>query len=117
MNWIKIENSHDLEEIIQNSFNERVLLFKYSPRCSINYIVKNLLEREWAEYEMNMKTFLVDVIACKELSNQIETDFGIKHESPQVLIIENSKIIFYASHGAILYSKIRKFCNKPELVK
>ncbi len=111
MNWIKIESSDIIETIKQNSYNDRVLIFKYSPNCSVSYIVKMLLGREWAENEMKMKTYIADVIADKKLSQQLEEEFGIKHESPQVLIIENGKPVFNASHGAILYSEIRKYCN------
>jgi len=111
MNWIKIESSDIIEIIKQNSYSERVLIFKYSPNCSVSFVVKMLLEREWAENEMKMKTYMVDVVAFKKLSEQMESEFGIKHESPQVLIIENGKPVFSASHGAILYSEIRKFCN------
>lgn len=111
MNWINIDSSDKINEVKEISGSQKVMIFKYSPKCAINYIVRNLLEREWNGSEMLMKTYLVDVVSNKELSQKIEGEFGVSHESPQVLIIENSKPVFTASHGKILYSEIRKFAN------
>lgn len=111
MNWIKLDSLEKLEEMKTASENEKVLVLKFSPKCAINYVVRNLLEREWAEGEMRMKTYLLDVVADKSLSEQMEKDYGIDHESPQALIIQNGKVVFHASHGRVIYSELRKFAN------
>ncbi len=111
MNWINLDSIDKINELKELSANQNVLVFKYSPKCVVNYIVRNLLEREWNEGEMNMKTYIVDVINYKDISKQIETDFDVNHESPQLLIIEKSKPVFTANHGRVLFSEIRKFAN------
>jgi bacillithiol system protein YtxJ len=111
MNWIKLDTKDKFEELKQVSEREKVLIFKFSPKCAINYVVRNLLEREWAEGEMKMKTYLLDVISQKELSNIVGKEYNVEHESPQALIIENGKAVFHASHGRILFSELRKFAN------
>ena len=111
MNWIKIDSIDKLNELKEFSIDNNILIFKYSPNCAVNYVVRNLLEREWNEGEMNMKTYLLDVISDKQISKLIESEFGIKHESPQVLILNKSKLLYSASHGKVLFSEIRKFAN------
>lgn len=111
MNWIKIDSKESLADLKSTSMNERVLLFKFSPDCTVNYVVKMFLEREWAEGEMKMKTYLVDVISNKEISAEIVKQFGIEHESPQALVISEGKADYFASHGKIVYSELRKFAN------
>ena len=111
MNWIKLDSLEKLEEMKTASENEKVLVLKFSPKCAINYVVRNLLEREWAEGEMRMKTYLVDVVSDKSSSVQIEKEYGVDHESPQALIIQNGKVVFHASHGRVIYSELRKFAN------
>jgi len=111
MNWINADSTEKLDEIKELSNTEKVLILKFSSGCGVNYVVKNLLEREWVEGEMRMKTYIVDVLASKVLSNKIADDYGVKHESPQVLIIENGKPVFTASHGKVLYSEIKKHRN------
>ncbi len=111
MNWIKLDSLEKLDEMKTASENEKVLVLKFSPKCAINYVVRNLLEREWAAGEMRMKTFLVDVISGKSLSEQLEKEYGVEHESPQALIIQKGKVLFHASHGRVIYSELRKFAN------
>lgn len=111
MNWINITNTEQLSEINAQSSKEGVLVFKFSPGCAINYVVRKLLEREWAEGEMRMNTYMVDVLSQKALSDKVAADYSTQHESPQVLIIKNGKPVFTASHGKVLYSEIRKFRN------
>ena len=111
MNWIKIDSTDTLDEMMNSSNEEKVLIFKFSPSCSVSYVVRNLLEREWNEKEMNMKTYMVDVISNRDISKKIEKEFKVRHESPQALIIEKSKPVFSADHGRILFSEIRKYAN------
>lgn len=111
MNWIKADSVEKLDEIIAVSENEKVLVLKFSPKCSINYVVRFLLEREWHEGEMKMKTYLVNVVSNRDVSDKIENDTGIAHESPQALIIEKGKPVFSASHGRVVYSELKKYAN------
>jgi bacillithiol system protein YtxJ len=111
MNWIKADSIEKINEIKALSGNEKVLILKFSPKCAINYVVRSLLEREWNDGEMQMKTYLVDVIANRELSDKIENEFGVTHETPQAIILEKSKPVFSASHGKVIFSELRKYAN------
>ncbi len=111
MNWIKIDKKESIAELQELSLNERVFIFKFSPVSSIDHVVRILLEREWAEGEMKMKTYMVDTVSDNVISGEIEKVFGVEHESPQVLIVKDGKTEFYASYGKILYSALRKFAN------
>jgi bacillithiol system protein YtxJ len=48
------------------------------------------------------KFYLVNVISDREVSNAIAKKFQIIHQSPQVLVIKNEKVLAYASHYDIL---------------
>ncbi len=111
MNWINIETEEKLWEIDEISINEKVLILKFSPGSVINFVVRRLLEREWAEGEMRMKTFLINADSNRELSESISEKYSVGRESPQIIIIDNRKPVFSASQGKILYSEIRKFRN------
>jgi len=111
MNWININSAESISEILELSKIEKVMILKFSPKCAINYVVRNLLEREWHEGEMRMKTYMVDVVSNKALSEQIEKEFGVTHESPQALILQNGKPVFNASHGKVIFSELRKYAN------
>jgi len=44
----------------------------------------------------------------REISNQIEQDLGVKHESPQVIIIKDKKVVYHSSHDNIKIEDIKK---------
>ena len=109
MNWINLDSTDKLNELKEISKDKKVLILKYSANSGVDYIVRSLLEREWNEGEMRMSTYLVD--ANNALAKQIESEFGLSNESPEVLILENSKPVFTAIHGKVIFSEIRKFAN------
>lgn len=111
MNWIVIDSPEKLEDAYASSEEAKVLLVKYSPSCVVNYLMKTLLEREWWDDAMRMKTYIINPKTHKELSDKIARDLEIKHESPQAIIIENRKALYFASHGKMIVSNLKKFAN------
>ncbi|MTI33067.1 bacillithiol system redox-active protein YtxJ [Cytophagales bacterium RKSG123] len=109
MNWFKLENEKDLQEAINSSENSPVLLFKHSTRCSISSMALSRLERSWDGKEMNqVKPYYLDLIAHRNISNQIAEHFGVEHQSPQVLLIKKGKCVYDNSHMGISYNDLKK---------
>ncbi|MEO8514816.1 MAG: monothiol bacilliredoxin BrxC family protein [Ignavibacteria bacterium] len=111
MNWINLDSKEQLNEVKELSKGKRVLVMKYSPIHGVDHIVRTLLEREWNEGEMRIKTYLLDTDANMELAKHFDNEFGLTDETPQLLILENSKPVFDGLHGKVIYSEIRKFAN------
>ena len=55
-----------------------------------------------------IKSYFLDLITYREISNRIAHEFDVEHESPQILIIENEKSIYDQSHMGIDYQQIRE---------
>ena len=103
--WIDIINQSTLDELINTSFENKVLLFKHSTRCSISSLAKSRIES--VGYNRKIKNcYYLDLLAFRQLSNKISSDFKINHESPQVLIIDKGECIDHFSHGDISWNKI-----------
>lgn len=107
MNWNTIHSAADLEAIKQASHQQPVLIFKHSTRCSISATALSRLERRWDSGRASslMPCFL-DLIAYRSVSNQIAQDFGVQHESPQVLLIYQGACVYHASHLDIAFDDI-----------
>ena len=103
--WIDIINSSSLDELINSSFENKVLLFKHSTRCSISSLAKSRIESAGDNKKIK-NCYYLDLLAFRDLSNKISSDFNINHESPQVLIIEQGKCIAHLSHGDITWDNI-----------
>lgn len=112
MNWNVINSDAVLNTIVEESNTQRVLIFKHSTRCSISSMALNRMERSWNESEMQgVSPYILDLIAYRSLSNRIAELFDVYHESPQVLVIENGKCIYTASHMGINYASLKQFAS------
>jgi bacillithiol system protein YtxJ len=108
MNWNTLENADQLTELINESKEKDVLIFKHSTRCSTSKATLDRLERNWKECEMpNVKPYFLDLLTYRELSNAIAARFGVKHQSPQVLIISNGQSRYDRSHFDIDFHQIK----------
>ena len=101
MNWNNLSVLSDLEKINEISENTPVLIFKHSTRCSVSSMAKRKLESDWKFSEEEIKPFYLDLIALRPISNAIASQYGIEHQSPQVLLIKNGKCVYNASHHHI----------------
>jgi len=109
MNWIKLNELAQVAKLTQESHEKAILIFKHSTRCSISKTALDRLERNWKAEDMNHVTpYLLDLISFREISHQVAEQFGIEHESPQVLVIKKGEVIYDDSHFAIDYGAIQK---------
>jgi len=107
MNWKKLTDSTQIEEIKELSNSKPVLIFKHSTRCSVSSMSLDRLLRNWkTEDGEKVVPYFLDLIAFRNLSDQIEKIFGVAHESPQVLIIRDGKAVYDNSHFGISYPEI-----------
>ena len=109
MNWTPLTTENQLEEIIQNSHSQPVMIMKHSTTCSISATALARLERAWKpEAAGDLLPYYLDLLNYRAISNQIAQTFGVQHESPQVLIIKNGKSVYDASHFEIRFNEIVK---------
>jgi len=107
MDWIKLESAKDFHELISISESKLCMIFKYSSRCGSSAVALDRLERSWNAEDMSgVQPFFLDLIANRDLSNMVSQEFDVIHESPQVLLIENSDSVFDTSHFSISYDNI-----------
>ena len=104
MNWNRLDTIEALDELIKKSFNAPIVLFKHSTRCSISSMALNRMSSGIEDLDFN----LLDIIAYRDISNEVATRFNINHQSPQVLIIHQGKCIFNTSHLGISSSVVKK---------
>lgn len=109
MNWNKLTSEEQIDQLITESAEKPVLLFKHSTSCSISSMALDRLLRNWkTEDSEKITPYYLDLIAFRSLSNLIAERFGIPHESPQVLLIEKGKVTYQESHYGITYAEIMK---------
>jgi bacillithiol system protein YtxJ len=107
MKWLPLQSTAQIREIQQESVLNPVLIFKHSTHCSISRTVLNRLERNWKDAGATvLKLYYLDLIAYRDVSDQIADIFEVMHQSPQVLVIKNRKAIFDRSHFEIDHTTV-----------
>ncbi len=104
MNWIELNSLSQLTHIIELSRYRPQVIFKHSTRCSISSMALSRLERN--EQPETGDFYFLDLIKYRSLSNTIAEDFAVSHESPQVLLIKNTKCVYDESHSGIQMDEI-----------
>ncbi len=107
IDWNILKSEEQLKELIVESKEQPILIYKHSTRCSISGMVLERLERSWSKDGNPIKPYFLDLIALRSLSNAVAETFRIYHESPQVILIKNGEAIYDASHMSISFSMIK----------
>lgn len=101
MKWIDLTNLSQLEDIISLSQQKPVVIFKHSTRCSVSRMALKQFEREYDLNEEQVIPYFLDLLSHRDISNAIAERFNIVHESPQLLLIKEGKVIYNSSHSDI----------------
>ncbi|MFZ4928570.1 bacillithiol system redox-active protein YtxJ [Chryseobacterium sp. Mn2064] len=104
--WKKIESEEDLAQAIENSHRHKIAIFKHSTSCFISRTVLKNFEREVENADQPLELYYLDLLAYRPISNKIASDFEIRHESPQMIVIQDGKAVNNASHQDISLSQI-----------
>ena len=108
VNWVLLTELSQLDEIKEESKDKPVMILKHSTRCSVSLMAKNGLDRSWDIEDTELKTYYLDLLKYRPISNEIASTFDIHHQSPQVLIIKDGKCVYTATHSEIDSSEIAK---------
>ncbi|MCP9764713.1 bacillithiol system redox-active protein YtxJ [Lacihabitans soyangensis] len=108
MNWNNLSEIQQLEIIKEESNVQPVAIFKHSTRCSISATALDRFERNFAKNHesKDLKFYYLDLIAHRDISNKIASDFDVEHESPQLLLVKNGAVVFTESHYGIDFNDL-----------
>ena len=89
-----------VEQLESALARDRILLFKHSTRCGLSTRAKRQIHA-FMEIFPAAPVYEVDVIADRSVSDQIEARFGIRHESPQAILVEGGDPLRNAAHHRV----------------
>lgn len=109
--WHKLESTEQLQEVLNKSNEIPVLVFKHSTRCGVSAMALSGFEREWDIRDEKCVLFLLDLLKFRSVSNELAELSGVIHQSPQVIVFQNSEVVYNASHDSISSRKIKSILN------
>ena len=102
-----------LDEAIASSAERPVFVYKHSTVCPVSARAADHYHGfadDFADEDASTPPPLftqVMVIENRDLSNEIESRLGIRHESPQLLLLRDGKVTWHASHFSISGKSIK----------
>ena len=100
-----VASAIDLEAALADAGERPIVLFKHSAWCGVSATARRRLADFAAAGEVPV--YEVVVQEARAISNAIAEQFGIRHETPQVIVVRGGEAVYHASHGRIHPDPIR----------
>lgn len=71
-------------------------------------MVLSNFERNYDLHEKDHKMYFLDLLANRDISNHVAERFDVRHESPQLIILRDGKVVHHASHQSIDVEDLKK---------
>jgi len=107
--WIPLNTVDQLNNIKIASKGRPQVIFKHSTSCGISRMVLNMFKSNYGLEDGQMDLYFLDLLANRDVSNAVASEFGVMHQSPQLLIIKNGVVVIHDSHGAISDIKLEQY--------
>ena len=90
--FFKIDDRATLDNLLTDSKQKPVIVFKHSNACSISS--RAYREMEKVDGQVN----ILEVQSAREISRELANLTGVRHETPQVIVLRDGKAVWNASH-------------------
>jgi len=97
----------DLDRLLAQTAERPLLLFKHSLTCGTSAEALDELIEHLNEDKLDARYAIVTVQSHRELSNAVSARLGIRHETPQALLIRDGRVIWSASHFRVTAAAVQ----------
>lgn len=101
--FVDVADTKSLDDLIARSQTEPVVLFKHSTACPISAHAHREMER-FTDADVN----IVTVQRARQLSSEIERRTGVRHESPQAMVLRSGSVVWDASHYDVTAAAVKE---------
>src|SRR5262245_37063807 len=107
----------DLDAALARSSETPVLLFKHSTTCGLSAMAAQEVADLLSGAAVDADVFVVDVRGRRNVSNAIAERLKVRHESPQVLLVQNGIVRWHRSHASVTAEAIARALQhaRPEV--
>ena len=111
--------SEDLRDVADESTLEEAksaevaILYKHSPICPVSWGAKRQVKR-FIEQNPNVPVYVVNVVQSQALSRQLAEELGVRHESPQAILLRSGDAVKHAAHHQITVQLLEDWVNSSE---
>ena len=109
----QLQHIEQLDRLLSESHTRPLLLFKHSFSCGVSAealdeLIDHLNADMVAAGVPDPRYAIVTVQTHRDVSNAVSTKLGIRHETPQALLIRDGRVIWSASHFRVTAEAMKK---------
>lgn len=97
-----------LEAAIAESRERPVVIFKHSRTCGISCEAFDELHAHLADAPPDASYHLITVQSHRRVSDEAEVRLGVRHQTPQVILLKDGVPVWNASHFRITASELSR---------
>jgi bacillithiol system protein YtxJ len=109
----QLQHIEQLDRLLSESHTRPLLLFKHSFSCGVSAealdeLIDHLNADIVAAGVPDPRYAIVTVQTHRDVSNAVSSKLGIRHETPQALLIRDGRVIWSASHFRVTAEAMKK---------
>lgn len=112
--WSVLKSTESVDALFKDVQKPQII-YKHSYRCAVSLFSRRSLETGLDELAGIADLHFVDVVSMRLVSAYIAEKTGIRHESPQVILLHNGTPFWNASHGEVRLNNLQNALD--ELLK
>lgn len=110
--WTIPETAEDIDGVFEPDSGLHII-YKHSYTCGTSIFAKTRVEQSFKnDLPENAHFYFVDVSTHRSVSNAIAERSGVRHESPQLIIIHEGKVLWHGSHNQVNSEPISKIVKE-----
>jgi bacillithiol system protein YtxJ len=99
-----VQELDELDRLLASTDERPLLLFKHSYTCGVSAEALDELVAHLNDRPEDVQYAMVTVQTHRDVSNAVAKQLGVRHETPQALLIRNRRVVWSASHFRVTAS-------------
>ncbi len=100
------------DKLLKDSYKKSIILYKHSDNCHVCVESQKELENGISNGKIKEKVNKILVPKYREIADQISQDLSLEHESPQLVIVKEGQVLYFANHLDINSDDIALYMNQ-----
>ena len=98
----RLTSLEELDDYLDAPAGRRLWIFKHSLTCGISTAAWRPFQQFVEQSaELGDDHAVIEIQNARPVSAEVATRFGVRHESPQALLIRDGEVVWHASHWEI----------------
>lgn len=103
-----LRDTSDLDRLLAESTDRPILIFKHSRSCGTSAEALDELLAHIDAHPGDAAYGLVTVQSDRAVSNEVTARLGVRHETPQALLVRDGRVVWSASHFRVTSGEVAR---------